>query len=121
MGQEPGFDGPFTILSEVERSTTSVRVLKDEDSFAVFDLHGDIVPAPGSQYGLYHGGTRFLSGFELRLGAASPLFLSSTVSDDNAVFTADLTNPDVRQGRPGAGGARPAASVPVPGDPMRRR
>ena len=98
MGQEPGLDGPFTILSEVESSTTTVRVLKDEDSFAVFDLHGDIVPAPGSQHGLYHGGTRFLSGFELRLGARSPLFLSSTVSDDNAVFTADLTNPDVVKG-----------------------
>ena len=92
---EPGFDSPFTILSETERSTTPVRVLKHEDSFAVFDLHGDMVPAPASQHGLYHAGTRFLSGFELRLGARAPLFLSSTVSDDNSVFTVDLTNPDV--------------------------
>jgi glycogen debranching enzyme len=88
-------DNPFAILSEIERPRTAVRVLKDDDSFAVFDPHGDIVAASGSQHGLYHAGTRFLSRFELALGARAPLFLSSTLSTDNAVFSADLTNPDV--------------------------
>jgi glycogen debranching enzyme len=85
----------FAILSEGERAKTPVRVLKHGDSFAVFDPHGDIVPAPGSEHGLYHAGTRFLSRFELLLGSRQPLLLSSTISDDNTVFTADLTNPDV--------------------------
>ena len=90
----------FAILSEAERSKTAVRVLKHGDSFAVFDPHGDVVPASGSEHGLYHAGTRFLSRCELLLGRRQPLLLSSTISDDNAVFTADLTNPDVvRDGR----------------------
>jgi glycogen debranching enzyme len=90
----------FTILREGELSKTPVSVLKQGDSFAVFDPHGDIVPAPASEHGLYHAGTRFLSRFELLLGRRQPLLLSSTISDDNVVFTADLTNPDVvRDGR----------------------
>ena len=85
----------FAILREGELSKTPVRVLKQGDSFAVFDPCGDIVPAPASEHGLYHAGTRFLSRFELLLGRRQPLLLSSTISDDNVVFTADLTNPDV--------------------------
>jgi glycogen debranching enzyme len=85
----------FAILREGELSKTPVRVLKQGDSFAVFDPRGDIVPTPASEHGLYHAGTRFLSRFELLLGRRQPLLLSSTISDDNVVFTADLTNPDV--------------------------
>jgi hypothetical protein len=95
MADVPVLDDPFAILSEAEQAPTPVRVLKDQDTFAVFDLHGDIVPGPGKQYGMYHAGTRFLSGFELLLAARQPLLLSSTISDDNVVFSADLTNPDV--------------------------
>jgi glycogen debranching enzyme len=85
----------FAIVSETERRAATVRVLKQDDTFAVSDPHGDIVPGPGSPYGLYHAGTRFLSCFELLLGRREPLLLSSTVAEDNSSFTADLTNPDV--------------------------
>src|SRR5262249_33227290 len=85
----------FAIVSEAERRAATVRVLKRDDTFAVYDPHGDIIPGPGSPYGLYHAGTRFLSCFELRLGRREPLLLSSTVAEDNSSFTADLTNPDV--------------------------
>ena len=85
----------FAIVSEAERRDAAVRVLKRDDTFAVYDPHGDIIPGPGSPYGLYHAGTRFLSCFELRLGRREPLLLSSTVAEDNSSFTADLTNPDV--------------------------
>jgi glycogen debranching enzyme len=85
----------FAIVSEAERRAATVRVLKHDDTFAVYDPHGDIIPGPASPYGLYHGGTRFLSCFELRLGRREPLLLSSTVAEDNSSFTADLTNPDV--------------------------
>jgi glycogen debranching enzyme len=91
-------EAPFTILTEAERPATPVRVLKDGDTFAVFDVQGDLLAEPGSQHGLYHGGTRFLSGLALLLGARPALLLSSTVSDDNVVFTADLTNGDIKMG-----------------------
>ena len=85
----------FAIVSETERPAATVRVLKQDDTFAVYDPHGDIIPGAGSPYGLYHAGTRFLSCFEVRLGRRQPLLLSSTVAEDNTSFTADLTNPDV--------------------------
>jgi glycogen debranching enzyme len=71
------------------------RVLKQGDTFAVFDHHGDVNPQALGQEGVYHEGTRFLSSFLLELDGYRPLFLSSTVKDDNAVLAVDLTNPDV--------------------------
>ncbi len=50
--------------------------------------------------GLFHEGTRFLSGFELLLENQRPLLLSSTVRRDNALIV-DLTNPDFPQGPAG--------------------
>ena len=47
------------------------------------------------QQGLYHEGTRYLSRFRLRLNGHNPLLLSSRVKDDNELFGADLTNPDI--------------------------
>jgi glycogen debranching enzyme len=88
-------DDRHSILSARERSIAPLRVLKHGDSFAVFDRHGDMTPAEGGEHGFYHAGTRFLSRLELELGGGRPLLLSSTISEDNTVFTADLTNPDV--------------------------
>jgi glycogen debranching enzyme len=85
----------FAIISEGERVTTPPRVLKHGESFAVFEPHGDVTAGPGSEHGLYHRGTRFLSRFELLLANRQPLLLSASVSDDNAIFTADLTNADI--------------------------
>ena len=85
----------FAILSEAELPSAAVRILKHGDSFAVFDPHGDVISGPASPYGIYYAGTRFVSRFELLLGSRPPLLLSSTVAEDNAVFTADLTNPDI--------------------------
>jgi glycogen debranching enzyme len=85
----------YAIVSETDRSPAPFRVLKYGDSFAVFDPHGDVVPGPSSEHGFFHAGTRFLSQFELLLASRQPLLLSSTISEDNTVFAADLTNPDV--------------------------
>jgi glycogen debranching enzyme len=95
MTETVRLDETFAIVSEAERATTPVRVLKHGDTFAVFDPHGDIMAAPGSEHGVYHAGTRFVSRLELLLGSRQPLLLSSTISVDNTVFTADLTNPDI--------------------------
>jgi glycogen debranching enzyme len=71
------------------------RTLKHGDTFAVFDHRGDIGGEPGNSEGLYHRDTRILSHFELLLEEARPLLLSSMTQDDNAVFSADLSNPDL--------------------------
>ncbi len=71
------------------------RVVKHGDSFAVFDRYGDIQPLGGGKHGVYHGGTRFLSRWSLRFCNARPLLLSSTVKEDNILFSADLTNTDI--------------------------
>jgi glycogen debranching enzyme len=88
----------FSIVADADRTTAPRRVLKQGESFAVFDQYGDILPEDAGEQGLYHDGTRFLSHLELLLFGKRPLLLSSTVSDDNVVFTADLSNPDVRRG-----------------------
>jgi glycogen debranching enzyme len=90
-------DEQFSIVADTERSTAPRRVMKRGDSFGVFDQYGDIVPGHASEQGFYHDGTRFLSRLELLMGGARPLFLSSTISEDNVSFTADLTNPDIKR------------------------
>src|SRR5919112_1081603 len=87
----------FSIAADAQRGTVGIRVLKHGDTFAVFDQHGDMAPGEGGEQGLYAHGTRFLSRLEVLLGGRRPLFLSSTVSDDNVVFIADLTNVDLRR------------------------
>ena len=81
-----------------ERSPEVLRVLKEGDSFAVFDQRGDVVPDVAAEAGFYHAGTRFISRWELLLYGRRPLRLSSTISDDNAGFVADLTNGDLHDG-----------------------
>jgi glycogen debranching enzyme len=86
----------FDIVAEAERPPSASRVLKDGDTFSVFNHRGDMIPSEAGEQGLFHDGTRFLSRFELLLGRRHPLLLNSVISDDNIVFTADLTNADVR-------------------------
>jgi glycogen debranching enzyme len=88
-------DELFPIIAGPERPVVPLRVLKHGDCFAVFDPRGNIVPGDASEEGVYHDGTRFLSRFELLLFGHRPLLLSSTQGVDDAVFEADLTNPDV--------------------------
>jgi len=72
------------------------RTLKHGDSFAVFDHNGDALAGPGSPEGLYHCDTRHLSHLYLTIDGQRPILLSSTLRDDNATLTCDLTNPDLR-------------------------
>lgn len=71
------------------------RTLKHGDTFAVFDHNGDAHEGLGSPEGLYHRDTRHLSRFYLTIDGARPMLLSSTLRDDNASLTSDLTNPDL--------------------------
>lgn len=70
-------------------------MLKQGDTFAVFDRFGDIQPTGLGEEGVFHEGTRFLSRFRLLINDRRPLLLSSTVREDNLFLAADLTNPDL--------------------------
>jgi glycogen debranching enzyme len=72
--------------------------LKHGQSFALFDEHGDIVSGRHRADGLYHRDTRVLSEWRLQFNGHQPLFLSSTLRDDNAALIVDLTNPDIYAG-----------------------
>src|SRR5215471_18107115 len=91
-------EDPYYIAAAAPPAGERDRVLKQGDTFAVFDHHGDIRPVGMKEQGLFHEGTRFLSCLALRLGRGEPLFLSSTVKEDNALLAVDLTNPDIRDG-----------------------
>ncbi|AHF88169.1 amylo-alpha-1,6-glucosidase (plasmid) [Rhizobium leguminosarum bv. trifolii WSM1689] len=71
------------------------RTLKHGDTFAVFDHNGDALSGPGSPEGLFHRDTRYLSHLSLTINGKRPILLSSSLRDDNATLTCDLTNPDL--------------------------
>ncbi len=86
----------FYILSTSARIDDRTRVLKQDDTFAVFDRFGDIEEVGAGELGLYHRDTRYLSRLVLRLEGKRPLLLSSSVKDDNARLGVDLMNPTSR-------------------------
>jgi glycogen debranching enzyme len=88
---------PFYILAPSPLADERTRVLKHGDTFAVMDHYGDFKPGGLGEEGLYHEGTRYLSRLLLGLNRDRPLFLSSTVREDNDLLAVDLTNPDVSQ------------------------
>ena len=88
-----------------------IEVLKQGDTFGVFDRYGDIHSLRTGSQGLYHEGTRFLSRFELAINGERPLLLSSTVKEDNVLLSVDLMNPDMTHDGTGRDHARSAARV----------
>jgi glycogen debranching enzyme len=90
--------GPFYIQAPSALADEQTRVLKHGDTFAVFDRYGDVKPSGLGEEGLYHDGTRHLSCLLLLLGQHRPMFLSSTVKEDNDHLTVDLTNSDLLDG-----------------------
>ncbi len=83
---------PSTVHSASALQERRVHALKSDDCFAIFDTLGDVVSAAGSHDGVYHRDTRYLSRLDLLFGNARPLLLSSSLSSDNMMLTADLTN-----------------------------
>ncbi len=86
---------PFAISAQASLQDLGSLTLKHGDSFCVFDKSGDAISGPGSAQGLYYRDTRHLSHFSVVIDGARPLLLSSTLRDDNATLTCDLTNPDL--------------------------
>jgi glycogen debranching enzyme len=63
--------------------------LKHEDCFVVADAYGDI---RGAGDGLFSNDTRVLSRFRLFVGNRMPSLLGASLSQDNILFTSNLTN-----------------------------
>ncbi len=87
----------FYILSTSARIDDRTRVLKHGDTFALFDRFGDIEGYGTGEAGVYHRDTRFLSQLTMKVEGVRPLFLSSSVKDDNALLAIDATNPDIQR------------------------
>lgn len=85
---------PYSVAAANSLQERRPNTLKHGDTFAVFDQNGDAYSGPGSAEGLFHRDTRHLSHLCLTINSARPLLLSSTLRDDNATLTCDLTNPD---------------------------
>src|SRR3984885_12297084 len=85
----------FAIAFSATLQQRRTRTLKHGDTFAGFDHRGDIGGEQGNPEVLYHRDTRMLSQLQLLLEDERPLLLSSMTQDDNALFTADLSNPDL--------------------------
>lgn len=74
------------------------RVLKSNDTFGIFDQHGDINAVVDGEQGVFFRDTRHLSRYSLRINGTKPVLLGSAVRHDNAVLVVDLANPDWRNG-----------------------
>jgi glycogen debranching enzyme len=87
----------FYILASALASRRHSRVIADGQSFAVFDVGGDIFDyTSGGALGFFHCDTRYVSRFELRVHGNAPYLLNSYLSDDNAQLRINLTNSDLR-------------------------
>src|SRR5690606_33180174 len=79
-------EAPFYIPA-VGSPSRPRRTLKHNETFAVFDSHGDIGSSTGSADGLFSSDTRLLSHLELLIDGARPLLLHSSVHDDNLRYS----------------------------------
>jgi glycogen debranching enzyme len=83
------------ILATAAPADESRRVLKHNNTFALYDRFGDIQSTGLGEEGIYNGDTSFLSMQELTIEGVRPMFLNSTVKDDNGLFIIELMNPDL--------------------------
>src|SRR5258708_6075884 len=90
---------PYYISMAAAISTQRSHVLKQADSFAVLDHFGDIRANGSAAEGVFFEDTRYLSRFVLSVDRLRPMLLSSTVTEDNAMLSTDLANPDLFEGR----------------------
>ncbi|HEY8509992.1 MAG TPA: glycogen debranching N-terminal domain-containing protein, partial [Steroidobacteraceae bacterium] len=88
----------FYILAPQVPFPEPTLVLKQDDTFGIFNHFGEIDSNARYDEGLYHHDTRHLSRFCLLLAGGRPLLLSSASRRDNLLMSSDLTNPDVYLG-----------------------
>jgi glycogen debranching enzyme len=87
------FENKYYILATSSLADQRTMVLKEGDTFGVFDSLGDIHQVGAGTQGIYHNGTRFLSRLEININGNRPLLLSAAPREDNQVLVVDMTNP----------------------------
>ncbi len=92
---KPATASAYTVGATSLLSERRLHALKHGDMFGVFDTSGNILHGPGSADGIYFLDTRHLSSLSLTLGGMQPILLSSTLRENNATLSCDLTNPDL--------------------------
>jgi glycogen debranching enzyme len=99
ISEQPGDDllvgDRYYILAASVAADLPKLVLKHDEAFLVADRRGDVPGLPGSEFGFYVAGTRFLRQLELRVHNHRPLLLNATVGDETVQGAIDLTNPDI--------------------------
>jgi len=85
----------YYILASSLGSRRATRSLANGESFAVFEVGGDIIESPFEPLGFFHRDTRHLSRFELKIASETPYYLNSYTSEENAELRINLTNPDL--------------------------
>jgi N-terminal domain of (some) glycogen debranching enzymes len=85
----------FYIHASSLTSRRATRVLVNGESFAVFEVGGDILETPNEPLGFFHRDTRYLSRFELRIAGATPYYLNSYACRENAQLRINLSDPDL--------------------------
>src|ERR1700720_3022932 len=94
VGDVLAVDNEYYVRATSGLADHRTRVLKYGDTFAVFNRYGDIEALGPLQFGLFHSESRHLSRMVLYVNDRQPLLLGSTVRQDNALLTVDLTNLD---------------------------
>ncbi len=87
--------GNHYVLATSAPGAEQNRIVKQSHTFAVFDSLGDIRSVVFNNQGIFHNGTRYVSGYQFLIEGKRPLLLSSDVTRDNHLITVDLTNPDL--------------------------
>lgn len=85
----------FYIRASSLTSRRATRVLVNGESFAVFEVGGDILQTPDEPLGFFYRDTRYLSRFELKIAGEPPYYLNSYASRENAQLRINLSNPDL--------------------------
>jgi glycogen debranching enzyme len=87
-------DEHYYVLASALAQRRPQVLLNHAESFAIFDLAGDIPLAYRDSYGLFHRGTRFLHRYELRLNGKLPLLLSTATTHEGSGLVTHLSNAD---------------------------
>lgn len=90
-------DDKWYVLATFAHPEEQPQVLKNDETFAMFDRFGDVAALMPGQEGLYHNDTRYLSHQELTINGARPLYLGSAVQEANSLLVIDLMNPDLTE------------------------
>ena len=95
MAEKIRIGDQWYVSARLARTESNPQVLKNDETFAIFDHFGDSQVLASGEQGIYHEDTRYLSFYELLVDGLRPLYLGSTVRDDSSLLIIDLMNPDL--------------------------